>query len=197
MNDKEKKAQDLLSAIGEIDDELLYEAQIYRRTRKRKFNYGMLAACLALVFIIAIALPLINGFGNLSEAEEKPVALTLDKVMLDCRDGDYITYSSFDELSYFGDARLVWQYDDDGEIYSLSLTGDQLASIESQMGKGESTGAQSPKIKCKIWVLDGKGNVKTPYLKDSSGNIGCQIFDYNAEIIPNESLVECISDIMN
>ena len=47
-----------------------------------------------------------------------------------------------------------------------------------------------------VWVLDGKGNVSTPYLKTSRGNIGCEIFDYEAEIIPDERLVDCISDIL-
>ena len=197
MNKKEQKIEALFSAIGEIDDELLYEAQTYRRVRKTSFNYGMLAACLALVFVIAIALPLINALNGLNGEASPETTVSLDKVMLDCRGGNHLKHSSFEELSYLGEARLVWQYVDSGEIYSMTLSSYQLSKIEKRMGKGTLAGEQSPQISCKLWVLDGRGNVKTPYLENSAGNIGCEIFDYDAELIPDESMVECILDIMN
>jgi len=196
MNNKNEKTEKLFSAIGEIDDELLYEAQTYRK--KRKIGHlGVLAACLALVIVIAIALPLINRLDGLNKGDRSVSHKGLDDVLLDCREGDYKKYSSFDELSYIGEAKLVWQYADSEEIYVLTISDDQLSRIESNMGKGKMTGERSPELYCKIWVLDGQGNVKTPYLESNAGNVGCQIFDYDAEIIPDESMVECISDIMN
>ena len=196
MNGKEKKIDVLLGCIGEIDDELVNEALTYKRAKRRGIPIGALAACLAVAFVIAVAVPLIARFGALGHTEESPIG-SLDALLLESRGGNFKTYASFDELSYVGSASLVWQYGEGGEIYSLELTDAQLARIESKMGKGESVGESSPSVKCKIWVLDGQGNVTTPYLKSGAGNVGCEIFDFEAEIMPYESFTECISDIMN
>ncbi|MBQ4090943.1 MAG: hypothetical protein IJC64_01360 [Clostridia bacterium] len=197
MKNKDRKIEELLSAIGEIDDDLLHEAQTYRVARRISFNVKALAACLAIAFVLAIALPLIRSLEGLNESVPSESAVALDQVMLDLRGGSYHTYSSFDELSYVGKAQLVWQYSDSDEVCALPLTNQQLSRIERAMGKGEATGQSSPELYCKIWVLDGKGNVASPYLKKGAGNVGCEVFDYDAEIIPDESMVECISDIIS
>ena len=194
MNDKELKAQKLFSAIGEIDDELVYEAQSYKKPRLWGVDARVLAACFAVFMAVAIAIPLINGMNGLGQAS-KPCAL--DLVMLELRDGDYLKLQSFDELSYVGEASIVWQYEDDGEIYVKSLSPSQLTRLTRELGKGERAGETSPEILCKVWVLDGRGNVRTPYLESTNGNVGCEIFDFDAEIIPGESVVNCISDIMS
>ncbi len=201
MNDKEIKVNRLLDAIGEIDDDLLYEAQTYRGRKKHRFNFGLVAASMVLLIILAAAVPLVWRMAELLPNDASPstsvVEVALDSVMSELEVGDYKIYASAEELSYLGQAQIVWQYSDGGEIYSKPLTKNELSRLEKNMGKGEDTGSTSPALKCKVWILDGRGNVKTPYLKDSSGNIGCQIFDYDAEIIPSDSMVECISDIVN
>ena len=199
MNNKEQKINDLLLSIGEIDDALVHEAMTYKRTRKSHFNFGALAACLVLVIVLAVAVSLINRNGMLggSQNPEDDAAIALDVLLLECRGMECERYESFEELSYVGVATLVWQYEDSGEIYALALTDYQLALIESKMGKGTSAGDSSPKLSCKVWILDGKGNVRTPYLKSENGNTGCVIFDFEVEIIPDEAFVKCISDIIN
>lgn len=196
---KDQKTDFLFSSIGEIDDALIEEAMTYKRVRKKSFNFAALAACLALVTVIAIAAPLINRLGNLggSQAPEEQAASALDVLFLECKGGEYKKYESFDELSYVGTATLVWHYKDSGEIYAVKLTDLQLKYLQSKLGKGESVGEESPRLECLVWILDGKGNVVTPYLKNDSGNVGCAVFDFEAEIIPNEEFVKCISDIMN
>ena len=44
MKNKDRKIEELLSAIGEIDDDLLHEAQTYRVARRISFNVKALAA---------------------------------------------------------------------------------------------------------------------------------------------------------
>lgn len=196
---REQKTNDLLIAIGEIDDAFIHEATTYRRARKRSFKIAPIAACLALAVVLAVAMPLISRFGNNGEspAPEQNEACALDLLFLECKGMEFDRYESFDELSYVGVATLVWQYEDSGEIYALALTEYQLSLIESRLGKGQSTGESSPELSCRVWILDGKGNVKTPYLKNDEGNVGCVIFEFEAEIIPDDAFVKCISDIIN
>jgi hypothetical protein len=199
MNNKEKKVNDLFSSIGEIDDALINEAMTYRRVRKRGFKIAPIAACLVLAVVLAVAMPLISRLGNNggAEAPQQNEACALDLLFLECKGKEFDRYDSFDELSYVGVATLVWQYEDSGEIYALALTDYQLSLIESRLGRGQSTGESSPELSCRVWIFDGHGNVKTPYLKNENGNVGCTVFDFEAEIIPDDAFVKCISDIIN
>ena len=198
MNNKEKKVNDLFSSIGEIDDALINEAMTYRRVRKRSFKIAPIAACLVLAVVLAVAMPLISRLNNSgTETPPQSDACALDLLFLECRGMECDRYESFDELSYVGVATLVWQYEDSGEIYALALTEYQLALLESKLGQGQSAGESSPELSCRVWIIDGKGNVKTPYLKNEKGNVGCTVFDFEAEIIPDDAFVECISDIIN
>ena len=198
MNNKERKVNDLFLSIGEIDDALINEAMTYKRVRKRSFKIAPIAACLVLAAVLAVAMPLIGRLNNSgTETPPQSEACALDLLFLECRGMECDRYESFDELSYVGVATLVWQYEDSGEIYALALTEYQLALLESKLGQGQSAGESSPELSCRVWIIDGKGNVKTPYLKNEKGNVGCAVFDFEAEIIPDDAFVECISDIIN
>ena len=199
MNNKDRKVNDLFLSIGEIDDALINEAMTYRRVRKRSFKIAPVAACLVFAVMLAVAMPLISRLGNNSgtEAPLQNEACALDLLFLECKGMECKRYESFDELSYVGVATLVWQYEDSGEIYAIALTEYQLSMIESKLGRGQSPGESSPELSCRVWILDGKGNVKTPYLKNEKGNVGCAVFDFEAEIIPDDAFVKCISDIIN
>ena len=58
---KNEKSQYLLSMVGEIDDAILTEAASYKRRRKRVFLIPVLAACLSVVMVLSMALPLAVG----------------------------------------------------------------------------------------------------------------------------------------
>ena len=89
MNDKERKIDALFSSIGEIDDALIEEAITYKRVRKRSFNFAALAACIALVIVLAIAAPLIDRLVDLggAQAPEQLEAGALDVLFLECKGG--------------------------------------------------------------------------------------------------------------
>ena len=220
---KNEKSQYLLSMVGEIDDAILTEAASYKRKRKKTFVIPMIAACLSGVMVLTMAMPLAVAFavggliGNLNlfapggnegqgATEDENFENEFDVIQpygkLDLllneqkSEKKYQRLDSAEELSYIGTASLVWQYEEGGELYVAELSAIQLASVQSRMGSGTQVGKDSPTLTVNVWVLDGKGNVSTPYLKASRGNIGCEIFDYEAEIIPGDELVDCISDIL-
>ena len=196
MNIKEK-SEFLFSRIGEIDDGLVYEAAEYKPLRKKSYNFAMIAACFALIMVVAVVSPLLRNLGSMSnEVVEGPYA-SLDALLLDSKSEKFETVESPEELTYIGQASLVWQYEDDGELYVVPLSIGQLNSVTKKLGSGEDVGDRSPELDCRVWVLDGKGNVTSPYLKEGAGNEGCTIFDYEAEIIPDEELIKRISEILN
>ena len=221
---KNEKSQYLLSMVGEIDDAILTEAASYKRRRKKTFIIPVIAACLSVVMVISTALPLaaVITFGSLLSAGNSSPEVEgnetqgagdenlendmgavispygkLDLLLNEQKSEEkYQKLDSAEELSYIGTASLVWQYEEGGEIYVAELTATELASVQDCMGRGTQVGKDSPTLSVSVWVLDGKGNVSTPYLKSSRGNLGCEIFDYEAEIIPGDELVDCISDIL-
>ena len=110
-----------------------------------------------------------------------------------------ITIISAEEVTYFGSTYLILQYEGDETLYrSRDLTAREVERINSLLGKGESVGASSPELLCRVWLVCEDGTVLSPYLKNTDGNKGFAVlFDYEAEILPSSSLISCISDILN
>lgn len=235
MMDKKEKAERLLDSIGNIDDSLLDEAIGYKSARRFNFHqFGLMAACIALVFVIAVTMPMLRNMSDLGNlggdsgesnggVVERPEGTeensggvvenpndnqqgdsqvgndALGAYMLSVRESldGYTVYPSVESLTYTGKTSLVWQYADGDEIYVASLSSSQIDELKGAMGSGEEVGETSPELSCYVWIVDGQGTVVSPYLKDSAGNEGCFIFDYEAEIIPDEEFVECVSEILN
>ncbi|MBQ8408249.1 MAG: hypothetical protein IJY39_05235 [Clostridia bacterium] len=200
MMNRMKKTEYLLREIGEIDDRLLHEAVCYKPVRRSSYKWGMLAACLALIFVLSVAGPLMRALSNVSGenvSDAVPEVYTsLDELLLDSEDR-FFEVSDPEALSYTGSASLVWKDSESGRLYQLYLSDYQFSRLKSEMGKGDEVGESSPKLSCQVWVLDGEGNVRSPYLKDNTGNVGCDIFDYEAEILPTEALIRCISEMLS
>jgi len=220
MMDKKDKAERLLDSIGNIDDSLIDEAIGYKAARRvNLYRFGLMAACIALVFVIAVASPLLrklaevgNGGAQGGENNNGVVENTdknegnedevgndrLGTYMLSIRDSieGYDVYPSAENLSYVGQTSLVWRYADSDEVYVATLSSKQLGELKEAMGSGKEVGEVSPELDCYVWIVDGQGAVVSPYLKDGAGNEGCVIFDYEAEIIPDEEFVECVPEIL-
>jgi hypothetical protein len=220
MMDKKDKAERLLDSIGNVDDSLIDEAIGYKaRRRVNLYHYGLMAACIALVFVIAVASPLLrklaevgnggaNGEGNGNgvventnkneENDDEVVNDRLGTYMLSIRDSLDLcnVYPSADSLSYTDSMSLVWQYADGEEVYVAPLSASQLSDLMDAMGSGKEVGENSPELDCYVWIIDGQGAVVSPYLKEGAGNEGCAVFDYEAEIIPDGNFVECVSEIL-
>ncbi len=210
MIDKLKKAEYLLDEIGEIDDKLLAEAVSYRPARHAP-RFVLIAACIALsiVFVISSAVMLnrvflkmdnifdnsVNNAPNAAPPESNE-PLSLDDVLADARNKGHIKLSSESEIPYRdGGAYIVWQYVGEDEYYVSSLTAAELTALEKKLG-GEEVGQTSPELECMVWIVTGDGEVISPYLKDTYGNIGISVFDYCAEIYPTQDFINYVSAII-
>ena len=216
MSDKLKKAEYLLDEIGEIDDDMLSEAISYRPARRAP-RFMLIAACIALsvVFVLSSAVMLQrvssglnsifdnaqNNAPNNAPGDEPPAdegaPLTLDAVMSDVKGGDFTKLSAESEIPYRdGNAYIVWQYAGESEYYVSSLTSAQLTELQKKLGYGEEVGQTSPELECMVWIVTGDGHVVSPYLKNTSGNVGSYVFDYCAEIYPTTDFISYISAII-
>ena len=201
-----EKTKYLFRAIGGIDDRFLQEALCYRALRRSTVSRVMtLAACLSLVLALSVGAFLLTnrrdsvGPDDAPPAAEVPAGAALDRLLLDQRDTvSHTTLSSPEELDLFsGQARVVWQYADSSEIcVSRALTEREVATLRAHLGNGTSVGDASPSLSCSVWIALGDGTVVTPYLKSSAGNTGTELFDYNAEILPTQGFISCISEIL-
>ena len=207
---KQEKTARLFRAFGEIDDVLLQEAYTYRPARRTVFSRAMLiAATLSLSVVLLLTGLLVTmqrNKGDLppsndAESNYGTQVNTLDQLLLDERDAtSYTTLSKSEELPYFdGNVYLVWQYTDSDELcMSRALTQDEVDQLYRNMGKGSKVGDVSPALDCRVWVLCGNGQVLSPYLPLTNGNIGsAELFDYEAELIPSDKLVFYVAGILH
>ena len=203
-----KKIEYLFDEIGGISDVLINEAAVYHEAHKKR-HFGTLkvlavAACLVLCFALTAhtLVSLLDGWQvekddqtNVFEEE-----VMLDRLLTDYPDRiTYTTLSSAGELDLFGDAAyIVWQEEgSDLLCVSRELTRQELEVLREELGKGDRVGTDSPALSCTVWVICGDGEVLSPYLEASAGNVGQgELFAYEAELIPSDALTSCISGIL-
>ena len=209
-NEKKRKAELLFDAIGRLDDRLLQDALTWRPRNRLAITRALLiAATLSLsaaVMISGVLLALRRDnepnadFPPDNGTEEtNPTVIPLDTALLAVRDhASYATVST-DKISFYdGKARIVWQYaDSDTLCVSRELTRQELEVLREELGKGDRVGTDSPALSCTVWVICGDGEVLSPYLEASAGNVGQgELFNYEAELIPSDTLTSCISGIL-
>lgn len=201
MTNRISSAEKLLSEIGNIDDVYLDEAINYRARRKTP-KFILLAACIAVsLLVVAVScVGLMHVFDKTSNDKnfheaDKP---TLDSVIMSAVASGKLTKLSADELNFRDGENYIVIQTDSGEYYSgKNLTYRQKVNLTRNFGQGENVGDELPKFECKVWIVLDDGCVVTPYLKASVGNVGFDLFDYNAEIYPTEDFVSVISEIIS
>lgn len=206
-NEKLKKADLILDAIGEIDDEYLAAALSYKRKRGVGSRLLIIAATLAMSLTLIVGAVIGARLVSKNDMEaEAPNAENvadgdrLSSVMLSLANKESFTHvESETELPYTdGNAYIVWQYEGESGYYlSEALSYREIDYLKSQIGRGEDVGGKSPTLECKMWILLGDGRVVSPYLKVTLGNISNAVFDYEAEITPEDGLVEKIAAILS
>ena len=204
-HNKMKKAAFLLDEIGNVSDVYLQEALTYKKERRNARPWIAAVACILAVALVGGGLlnsPLFDNIFNVFDKADAPEAstpATLDSFLSDHRNTLQCTATSEGELDYFGSTYLVLQYEGDETLYrSRNLTKNEVSRIHNLLGKGESVGASSPDLLCRVWLVCEDGTVLSPYLKNTDGNKGhAVLFDYEAEILPSSDLISCISDILN
>ncbi len=188
---KTARAYRLFVALGSVDDRLLQEALTYRPARAHRPRTWLLAACLCLSLVLVMGtllLPRLAPQPNESESD----ALALDALLLNASAERTVADPSMLDTSR---PALVWQGADSEALCVVSLTNAELARLQARLG-GKEVGEESPTQKVRVWLV-GDGEVISPYLRPTSGNVGVTLFDYEPELLPSDSFVDCLSEILN
>lgn len=186
---KHKNADKLYDAIGYISDEYVFYAQNVSSVRRHTSvikAISALAACCVMLICISTAIRLIPSSDN---AGDQPLTLS---AALSSSDAAVI---STGELNVFdGQKKLIWLYDD--EYRALPLTDTEFNDLTalSEYGNKRVDGAMQPDHL--MWLCDGNGKVKSPYLYDTLGNTSSYLFGYAPEIIPSEEFTQAIIEIV-
>lgn len=219
-NDKMKKTAYLFDEIGRIDDRLLQEAMRFDcrtantvKWRKVLLIAATLSLSLILMLQMVVGLSRRDWFPNWGKEEVPPADEPLDGAptgngdwALDgvlnagTRGNGVEVLASAEEYGFFdGTARLVWQYRGEEQIYvSRSLTASEVEALLGAMtGTRTAVATEEEQPLWRIWLVCDNGEVRTPYLENSQGNIGYgDFFDYHAEVIPAEEWISCVSEIL-
>ncbi|MBQ8309730.1 MAG: hypothetical protein IJX80_01795 [Clostridia bacterium] len=206
----DEKLSYLFDEIGGVDERMLTEAMEYRSAKRSAKVLRTLTAiaCALLVTVTGVSVILTNwrGWFVVDGTDSGPSdgafpswsTHTLDALLQNARgEASYMLLSSTSDVTYFGEAYLLWQYEDDGAVYqSRALTGEELGRLCTLIADGKAVGDTSPAQFTRVWLTLGNGDVLTPYLPTTPGNISATVFDYEAELIPSDELISCISDIL-
>lgn len=215
-------AEKLFDAVGMIDDRLIAEAAELRgavahpSTRKRSFlrRYAVSLTALLLVFMMIGGFVVANlsnfadhdslneGKGN-DMASNSETRQTLDFVLSNAMANEEAETLSFEEIDFFdGAVSLIWSSSEGGDNEYRKLTFGQ-GNIESDVKNCMSKSVEQipPEIaddtRYMVWVSYGNGEVVSPYLKESAGNIGyATLFDYSPEVMPSDSFTDLVSEAL-
>ncbi len=219
---KMRSAEKLFDAIGLIDDSIIADAseivvvsncpQIKKKpTFMRRYAVSLAAVLLAVVMVSGFV---VTNLPNVFEADlsgdnlpedvgnATNTSQTLDFVLSTAVTNPNAAMLSIDEIDFFdGEVSLIWNYGNEGEYHKLTFEAKNTETeIKNCMSKSvEQIPAENAEATvCKVWVSYGNGEVVSPYLKESAGNIGyATLFDYSPEVVPSESFTDLVSNAFN
>lgn len=201
MSNKEQKGLYLLNELGSIDEDLLYEAtDLYPIKRKRKKeNRFILIACAAVACAFLLAPMTVIG----------SLFMTIDS-LLDSDKGNQTEnnqppQNKLEELApqeigtelFFENTPLLICKEEGDDLYKVTkLRNDQFSKITRLMQQSESRDKDDAAPATQIWICDGKGIVKTPYLEDTPGNLSfATLFDYDPELVLSDELTLYLEEL--
>ncbi len=222
---QEEKQNALMDAIGDINDRILQESMTYQRKQKFASRQGYLriAACLAVCFVLAIAVYLLPKW-NAGLESPAPDAPPQDNSpsggdssiappdgasppegqasllsLLTQASGTARQVSSPENLPFFdGNAYLVWQLESGGAYYiSDAISQNNLQTLLDTLSDGQRIDRDTAQPAFRLWLLRADGSVITPHLPDTDGNTYWgNLFDYHAELIPSATFTDKLSDLL-
>lgn len=219
---KLQQAQLLLNAMNAIDDIYLDEAISYSPDNKKakllRFQSPRVralssVAALAAVLALVVAGPLRGmlkkaendtaeeGAPPLSEMQPERSVSSLNLLLEACTKSPSFRSVSADEIDFFdGSIRLTVQRLDTKELYlSAPLTQSQQQTLQQALSDKNAiptTDQELTENGYAVWVTLGNGQVATPYLSPSSGNLGAAVlFRYEAERLPAESFFDLLENL--
>ena len=197
MNKKEK-AQLLFEKMGQIDDRFIDEAASYvpkRAAVRIKFPViRALAACLSILIVFGVGVMLFRDnapAGNESYPEILTVSSVLKKGSLLSRSVDPAKLNLLD-----GESRIIWQDTESGEYYRVKVSDSQQNSLNSLNSSAENVADTDEDYR--IWFVNASGEVTSPELKESSGNVSFgSLFTYDPELELTDAFLERLDTLIN
>lgn len=213
MRDRMKSAEYLFDELGLISDAIITEAAEYRGNsyaRGSSFRRILIAAAVMMTFVTVLTAMFVIGFirENLVVKEDLgesyPVySQSMSEALNKAESSESVIYCSADELDLFdGVTKLIWQSEDSDGYYVMAITNTEdknaldraLNSTYSSANKSVSESDEN----VSVWISFGDGSVTSPYLEKSEGNVGYgELFNYSPEIVPSDSLVRFVDDLIS
>jgi hypothetical protein len=204
MNKKEK-ATLLFDGMSLIDDRFIEEADTYVprvAVYKRKFAVvAALAACLSIILVFSIAPMLFktqspSGGGSHSQEITPPTVMNEYELILSQGSTEERAIDIHSVNLSDGAYRLIWLDLQSGVYYEKTLTRLQLYTLKDLASRSETRGEQSGVYR--IWLVDALGEVTTPELISSPGNVYYgSLFYYEPELLISDSFIEELDFILN
>ena len=224
MTEREKAnfSHKLFDEIGLIDDRFIYEAST-PYVPKRKFGaigkILVIAAALTLTLCIiagtlltgALFIIVGNSKSDYDNASGEPptenvtddngsYATLSDRLDAIGKQENYSTLSKEDVELFDSTPKVVWSAEDGDGVHVREISYAQASSLIEKMSKAEGTEISdgSGEGCTSVWIVLGNGQVITPHLAYSSGNVGYgELFDYVREYEPSEELTGLLIDTVS
>ena len=192
--DKKEKATYLLYELNNIDDGLLEQARLYPAQKKRGGRVRLVVACCAVLLAVMMILPL-AGVASLTTlligldkggVGKPPEEESVQSEVL--KDEQVFTHPPR-ELFFGDEPVLVWKEEGSEEYHAIKLTATEFNRIEGLAASSQKVQEGDERPMKSVWICDGNGLVKSPYLENTPGNIYyATLFDYDPELVLSYSL---------
>ena len=221
---KLRKAEILLDAMSEIDDLYLTEAlsrfPASTASPRKRFLSSPLMRTLPAVAALAAVLALVltgpfNGLFAKKDAENADTSsknetinvtdstpfTALNSVLQSCTESPSFTPISADDVAFFdGNVRLTVKDSQTGALYvSRPLTSAEQAKLLDEFKRTGERVTDSEQVDeiYSVWITLGDGQVLTPCLPATAGNIGVgALFDYASERIPTQTFLDLVKTLI-
>lgn len=200
---KNEKATLLFDGMSLIDDRFIEEADTYvprGAVLQRKFAViAALAACLSILLVFSLAPMLFrSGVGSSTPSQDvdPPYVMSAYELILSrgSTDERAIDVQSIDLTD--GTYRLIWLDLQSGVYYEKALTRLQLLTLKDLASSSSARTEESGVYR--IWLVDGLGEITTPELISSPGNVYYgSLFYYEPELLISDSFIEELDSILN
>ena len=190
--DKRKKADLLLTELGEIDDRLVSEALTYGKRRKRRI-LPVIAGIAAMLVLFFGILPHMARSGKNSPGD--PPLSDLYTLLSTYEPGELAANG---QAVAEGTARIAYSIRGEEDIYYIDLSSAEykrLISLSSDDGKKTREGES--KSKFMLWLISDGGEVYSPHLAHTKGNISHRdLYYYESEYTVSAAFERYICSII-
>ncbi len=205
--DKKEKATYLLYELNNIDDRLLEDALAYPAEKKRRGRIRLTALACAVLIAVMTVLPVLGVVGltafivridkAFDDIPSDAFPPPKEEPSGDSFEEDLEIFTQPDRELFFRDTpTLIWQEEGKEEYHALPLTTEEFYRIERLSASSIKLGEERADSEKKIWICDGKGFVKTPYLEDTPGNLYyATLFDYDPEMILSDEFEDYLENL--